>query len=201
MGPKMFIVFMLSRPRCASLLAALLISSVWVGACEKVPLLAPSGSTLTLTASATALPLNGSTQLVVQVIEPSGTPPHSGTSVLFRTTLGRVEPADASTDSAGRVVVTFKAGTTNGTATIQAISGGVSSAGGNNAIKIALGTAAVGRVIVSANPTLIPALGGSSTISATVLDINGNALSSAPVSFSTTAGVVSPLLVTTDGSG
>src|SRR5260221_11849347 len=178
MGPKMFIVFMLSRPRCASLLAALLISSVWVGACEKVPLLAPSGSTLTLTASATALPLNGSTQLVVQVIEPSGTPPHSGTSVTFTTTLGTVEPADASTDSAGRVIVTFKAGTTNGTATISAISGGVS-ASGNNAVKIAVGTAAVGRGIVSANPTLVPALGGSSTITATGLGINGNALSPA----------------------
>ncbi|MBZ5560271.1 MAG: Ig-like domain-containing protein, partial [Acidobacteriia bacterium] len=120
---------MLSRSRRAILLAALLISPIWIGACEKVPLLAPSGSTLTLTASATALPLNGTTQLIAQLIEPAGTPPHSGTAVSFTTTLGSIEPADASTDTSGRAVVTFKAGTTNGTATISAISGGVSATG------------------------------------------------------------------------
>ncbi|MBI3494265.1 MAG: hypothetical protein HY047_21160, partial [Acidobacteria bacterium] len=76
-------------------------------------MLAPSGSTLTLTASATALPINGTAQLIAQVIEPSGTPPHSGTQVSFTTTLGSIEPADATTDTSGRVVVTFKAGTTN----------------------------------------------------------------------------------------
>ncbi|MBI3490483.1 MAG: Ig-like domain-containing protein, partial [Acidobacteria bacterium] len=83
---------------------------------------------------------------------------------------------------------------------ISALSGGVS-ASGNNAVKIAIGTAAVGRVVVSASPTLVPALGGSSTITATVLDINGNALSSAPVTFSTTAGTLDPLIVTSDANG
>jgi PKD domain-containing protein len=153
MGPKMFIVFMLSRPCRASLLTALLISSVWVGACEKVPLLAPSGSTLTLRASATALPLNGTTQLVAQVIEPSGTPPHSGTTVSFTTTLGSVEPAEATTDSLGQVVVTFKAGTTNGTATIVAISGGASSTG------VTVAVAAVLPTIVITPPTAQPSVG------------------------------------------
>ena len=196
----MFTVFMLSRCRRPFLLPALLVSSLWMASCEKVPLLAPSGSSLTLTASATALPVNGETQLIAQVIEPSGTPPHSGTQVSFTTTLGSIEPAEANTDASGRAVVTFKAGTSNGTATISAISGGVS-ASGNNAVKIAIGTAAVGRVIVGASPTLVPALGGTSAISATVLDINGNALSSAPVAFSTTAGTLSTLLVTTDARG
>jgi hypothetical protein len=136
----MFIVFMLSRSRRASLLTALFISSVVAGACEKVPLLAPSGSTLTLRASSAALPLNGTTQLIAQVIEPSGTPPHSGTSVSFTTTLGSIEPAEATTDSLGQVVVTFKAGATNGTATIVAISGGASSAGVTVAVAAALPT-------------------------------------------------------------
>jgi hypothetical protein len=138
--------------------------------------------------------------LIAQVVEPSGNPPHSGTQVSFTTTLGSIEPAEATTDTSGRAVATFKAGTSNGTATITAISGGVS-ASGNNAVKIAIGTAAVGRVIVGANPTLVPALGGSSTITATVLDINGNALSTAPVAFSTTAGSLSQLVVTSDANG
>ena len=62
------------------------------------------------------------------------------------------------------------------------------SASGTNAIKIAVGSAAAGRLAVNANPTLIPALGGSSLISATIFDINGNALGGVPVSFATTAG-------------
>src|SRR5947208_2869586 len=88
--------------------------------CQKVPLLAPSGSAITITASTTALPVNGTTQLVAQVIEASGTPPHAGTEITFTTTLGTIQPAQAETDAAGRVVVTFNAGTANGTAVITA---------------------------------------------------------------------------------
>src|SRR5215211_3120833 len=80
-------------------------------ACDKVPLLAPSGSLITLTASTTALPVNGSTLLIAQVIEAAGTPPHRGTRVTFSTTLGSVEPAAGETDANGQVAVNFKAGT------------------------------------------------------------------------------------------
>ena len=123
----MLIGFMVSRlhPRI-SFLALLVLSPLVIGACQKVPLLAPTGSTITLTAAANALPVNGTTQLIAQVIEASGTPPHSGTQVTFTTSLGTIEPADAETDAGGRVVVTFKAGTANGTATITALSGGSS---------------------------------------------------------------------------
>ena len=71
----------------------------------------------------------------------------------------------------------------------------------SGALKILVGTAAVGKVIVSASPALVPALGGSSTVSAVVFDVNGNALVSAPVSFSTTAGMLSTSLATTDKAG
>ena len=112
-------------------------------ACEKVPLLAPSGSTITLTSLATALPTNGTTSIIAQVIEAGGTPPHSGTFVTFTTSLGSVQPSEAETDITGRVIVKFVAGSGSGTATITAMSGGVS-ASGTNAIKIAIGAAAVG---------------------------------------------------------
>jgi hypothetical protein len=49
-----------------------------VFACEKVPLLAPTGSTITLTTTATALSANGTAPVVAQVLEASGFPPHSG---------------------------------------------------------------------------------------------------------------------------
>jgi adhesin/invasin len=169
-------------------------------ACESVPLLAPTGSTIVLTTGVTALPVNGSTEIVAHILEAAGTPPHSGTHVTFLTTLGTVVPPDAETDVNGRVIVRFLAGDSNGTATISATSGGAST-GTNGALKIAVGTAAVGRVTVSANPASVPSNGGTTTIIADVFDINGNALNSAPVSFTTTAGSLANALVITNAIG
>jgi hypothetical protein len=200
MGIKMFTAFMISRGRLAalSLLSALLL--LGEAACQRVPLLAPSGSVITLTSSATVLPFNGSTLIQAQVIEASGSPPHSGTHVTFTTTLGAIQPSDGETDSSGLVKVTFVAGAQSGTATITAISGGAS-VSATGAVKILVGAAAVGRVNVSANPATVPATGGSTTISASVLDVNGNQLSSVPVSFVTTAGTLSASQVITDSNG
>src|SRR5581483_9342743 len=190
MGTKMLSVFMVPRLRrtlCfVSVLACAALSAV---GCEKVPLLAPSGSTITLTAPVNALPVNGTAQIVAQVIEPSGTPPHSGTQVTFTTTLGSIQPANVETDANGIATATFNAGGANGTATITAISGGTS-ASGNAAIKIAIGTAAVGSVRLGANPTILPPTGGTTALTAQVFDINGNALPNAQVFFSTTAGTL-----------
>jgi hypothetical protein len=164
-----------------------------------VPLLAPSGSTITLTAAATTLPLNGSTDIIAQVLEAGGTPPQDGTLITFTTTLGSIQPPEAETRG-GRVTVKFNAGNQNGTATIVASSGGAS-ASGNNAVKIAIGAAAVGRVTIDANPGTVSSSGGTSTIAAFVFDINGNPLGGVPVTFTTDAGTVSPSVVTADANG
>src|SRR4029450_1575741 len=169
-------------------------------ACESVPLLAPTGSTITLTTAITALPANGSTEIIAQVIEAAGTPPHSGTHITFLTTLGTVVPPEAETNETGRGMVRVLAGDANGTATITATSGGATT-GTNGAIKIAVGTAAVGRVTVSANPASVPSNGGTTTIIADVFDINGNVLTNAPVSFTTTAGSLANALVITNAIG
>src|SRR6266542_2927972 len=105
MGIKMLSILMIARRLMRHVVAAFLVSiTVLTAACEKVPLLAPSGSLITITASTTALPVNGTAQLVAQVIEAAGTPPHSGTQVTFTTTLGTIEPAAALTDANGQVV-------------------------------------------------------------------------------------------------
>lgn len=185
----------------AALLAIIGVASALAAtACEKVPLLAPSGSTITLTASTNALSANGSADIIAQILEASGSPPHSGTQITFTTTLGTVQPSEARTDINGRVVVKFVAGGANGNATITAFSGGATT-GANGAVKIAVGTAAVGRVIVNASPAAVPAVGGLSTITANVLDVNGNVLSATPVSFSTTSGTLSAAIVNTDANG
>jgi hypothetical protein len=192
---------------------------LFAAACEKVPLTAPTGSTITLTTATSTLPINGTATIVAQVIEAGGTPPHSGTAVLFTTSLGTIEPADASTDASGRTTVTFHAGNASGIATIAASSGGATTSNGSTPtsgttgtatgttttsdrnIRIAVGAAAVGRVILAANPAVLPTAGGVTSITANVIDINGNGLSAAPVTFTTTAGTLSASVVSTDGSG
>jgi PKD repeat protein len=197
----MFMVLMISRLRRVSVLAAMLAGSALLTiACEKVPLLAPSGSSITLTALATALPSNGTTDIIAQVIEASGTPPHSGTHITFTTNLGTVQPSEADTDIAGRVTVKYVAGSGSGTATITAISGGVS-ASGTNAVKILIGAAAAASIGVNASPGTVSSTGGISTISAKVLDTNGNLLPGVPVTFSTDNGSLSATVSTTDSTG
>src|SRR2546423_1020536 len=119
MGIKMLTDSMITRSsRWSVLVVAILVFAA--SACEKVPLLAPAGSTITLTAASTAVGANGATQIIAQVIEPAGTPPHSGTQLIFTTTLGSVEPSETSTDVNGRATVTFRSGGASGTATITA---------------------------------------------------------------------------------
>lgn len=197
----MFIVFMLSRLRKVFPALAVVFGSLLPAAgCQRVPLLAPTGSTITLIAAATALPINGSTDIIAQLIEAAGTPPHTGTHISFTTTLGSIQPSEAETDISGRVVVKFLAGAGSGTATIAALSGGAS-ASGTNAIKIAIGSAAVGGVSVTASPTSLSASGGSSTITAAVTDLSGNVLPNVPVTFTTDTGSLSASVANTGASG
>src|SRR5260221_7288923 len=118
MGIKMLSNLIIARRthriRFEAVLGLLFSLSLLTVACQKVPLLAPSGSTITLTSSTTALSANGTATIIGQIIEAAGTPPHSGTHVTFTTTLGHIEPSEASTDINGRVTATFSAGGSNG---------------------------------------------------------------------------------------
>jgi PKD repeat protein len=180
-----------------------------VAACQRVPLLAPTGSSITLIAGATTLPINGSTTITAQVLEAAGTPPHSGTHVSFTTTLGSITPGEAETDLSGRVSVLFQAGTVSGTATINALSGaasttattGTGTAATNGAIKIAIGGAAVKTIQLSATPSTVPDTGGTVTLTALVLDTDGNPLPGVPVTFTTDTGQLAATVVTSNQSG
>jgi len=187
--------------RCRELaVVALALLALAASACEVSPLVAPTGSTITLTASTNALSANDSVEIVAQVLEPSGTPPHSGTLVTFTTTLGLVAPATAETDASGRALARFQSSGANGTAIITASSGGATTAAAS-ALRISVGSASVGAVRVGANPASVSALGGSTTITASVLDVNGNVLRQVPVSFTSSAGTLSSQLVITDLNG
>ena len=66
-------------------------------ACDKVPLLAPTNSTIALSAPTRVLPTNGTVTLTAIVSEQNGSPVQNGTTVRFTTTLGRLDPAEAQT--------------------------------------------------------------------------------------------------------
>jgi hypothetical protein len=186
--------------------------------------MAPTGSVINLFAASSTIPLNSQIEIVATVIEngtttapttttgggtgttPSaaaststpgaGTPVQNGTLVSFTTTIGRIEPSEARTNN-GQVRVKLITGDQSGTATITAFSGGASGKLEN----LKVGSAAVERVIISANPQTLPPGGGTSTISARVEDVSGSPLPGVPVTFTTDQGTLNPSTAITDASG
>lgn len=213
------------RARRHAALTALLtsVAALSLGvACDKVPLLAPSGSVITLFPAATTIPANGSTEIIATVIEngttatptpptnggttttPSGsagspgagTPVQNGTLVTFTTTIGRLEPTEARTEN-GQARVRFFGNGQSGTAVVTAFSGGASARFEN----LLVGSAAAERVLISASPQTLGPNGGTAQVTARVEDTAGSALVGIPVTFSTNAGQLTVSTATTDDSG
>lgn len=213
--------------RRLALLPALLTAALslsLVSACDKVPLLAPSGSVITLFPAAPSVPLNGQIEIVATVIENgttttpttpgngagtpgtggttstsspgAGTPVQNGTLVSFTTTMGRIEPSEARTQN-GQVRVKFIASGQSGTATITAFSGGASGKIEN----LAVGAAAAERLTVTASPQNLGPAGGQAQIAARVEDTSGAGLPGVPVSFNASAGQLSSSTAITDETG
>lgn len=185
-----FVVLSVSRSRLA--LSAVLVAVATFSACDKVPLLAPTESTITLNVSTTTVQINGSATLMASVVEPAGTPVHNGTVVTFTASFGTVDPPEAATNG-GVATARFVAGTQSGTAVIGAFSGGARA----ETVEVKVGGAAAGTVVLRAEPRGV----GIADLVATVLDDNGNLLTGVPVSFSTTAGQVTPITSLTDANG
>jgi PKD repeat protein/plastocyanin len=185
----------------AGVCAAVAALALGAFACDKVPLLAPSASTITLSSNITTVQANGVAEIRAMVLESSGTPVQNGTTVTFTTTLGAVAPVDARTVN-GVATTQFIGNGQSGEAIIRATSGAAKPAEGQTTgLTLKVGGAAASKVTVNANPTTVPALGGSSTIIANVVDAAGNPLSGVGITFSTTAGSLSTNVSTSDGSG
>lgn len=173
-------------------LVALLVSA----ACDKVPLTAPTGSTVTLFSNTTIVPVNGAAEITATVIESGGTLVQNGTLVSFTTTIGQIDPTEARTRD-GKVTVRLVAGTRSGRAVVRAFSGGATSGD----LTVDIGGAAAGGINLSANPSVVPSTGGTSTILAVVFDVDGNRLPGVQVSFTATAGSLSSTVVVSNSLG
>ena len=165
-------------------------------ACDKVPLLAPTQSTITLTMSTTTLPANGTAQVLASVTEQSGTPVHNGTMVTFTGSLGTFDPVEAFTEN-GTARTTFRANGQSGTVKIGAVSGSAKA----TEIEIKIGGAAAESVTLRAEPGSVSVTGGTVTMIAVVSDISGNPLPGTTVVFSSDAGQLSQSTAATDASG
>ena len=192
--------------------SALVLVVALLGACDKVPLLAPTGSAITLSANSLVVPTNGTTGLTAFVTESSGTPVQNGTTVRFTTTLGTVTPSETQTTN-GIAVATFQAGASSGIAEVHAISGGAAGAttssgsgttatsGTANVVKITVGAAAVNAVTLRANPSTVGPNGGSVELVASVITESGAPVLSVPVTFNADQGTLTVQTVPTDVNG
>ncbi len=181
--------------------ALLLVAAV--AGCQKVPLLGPTGSTISVSAASTVLAPGGSTQISATVVESGGTPVHDGTLVRFSATLGRLDPPEVETRG-GTATTTFIAGTESGTAQVRATSGAATGGEGEadaNVVCIMVGGAAATVVTVSASPSRVGPTGGTVTVVASAVDAAGNRLVGIPITFSTSVGSLSTSSAVTDANG
>jgi hypothetical protein len=179
-------------------------------ACERVPLLAPTGTVINLTIASDVAALNSSVDVIagpdrerrhvghrhghLDVDHRRRHPRQNGTVVSFTTNIGTIEPAEAKTQN-GRVTVKLITGSQSGKATIIAYSGGAKST-----TQITIGAAAVDHITTTAAPANLSADGGATTISARVADASDNPLSGIQVQFTTTKGTLSAGTATTNSS-
>jgi len=199
--------FLNRRGGIVTALAGLVVVAI---SCDKMPLVAPTGTAITLISSTNDLPVNGSAEITAVLVQGvqtggannasgvtagGGTSVHNGTVVTFTTTLGRIEPAEAQT-SAGKAVVRLIGDGRSGKATITAFSGAAT-----KTVDVNIGSAGASRVVVTANPQSLPAGGGTTAVTARVEDAQGNGLLGVPVSFSTTKGTLSQTTVLTNDQG
>jgi PKD repeat protein len=176
--------------------AAVLIALIATATCDKVPLTAPTQSTIELVATAPAVPANGAIDIIAIVTEQAGTPVQNGTLVSFTTTVGHIDPSEAQTNN-GKVTVRLVGDGQSGTATVTAYSGAAAKA----TVTVPVGAAAADVILLRAEPPSVARTGGTVQIIAQVRDASANALAAVPVTFTATAGQIQAASVSTDANG
>jgi hypothetical protein len=171
-----------------------------MGGCDKAQLLAPTKSTIRLSAPTSVLPSNGTTPLTATVVEQAGTPVQNGTTVRFTTSLGTVDPVEVQTTN-GLAITTFFAGPNSGIAKIRATSGAATAEGDINLVEITIGAAAIGTISMRANPSSVGPNGGTVELIASVVSTTGQPLEGVLVTFGATNGSLGSTTAVTNSNG
>lgn len=139
-----------------------------------------------------------STTLIATVFDSNGAPV-SNAPVMFRTSAGTLSPADATTDPSGTATVRLQSPTAIGSAAITATVPGLSA---STSVQFLPGEP--DSVSLSPSPGAV-VIGGSTTLTATILDANANPVSDEQLLFSivgnNTGGTLVSATATTDGNG
>src|SRR5438045_3121495 len=141
------------------LIAVLAVLSVL--ACGKASPVAPSGTTLSISANPSAIGLNGTSTITVIGRQPNGNPLNPGTEIIFSADKGSIDSI-AKIQSNGVATATFRADGRSGTVRISAATGG--SAGGGTSggggatsasvdLQVGLSSGDKPTVIVSVSPS------------------------------------------------
>ena len=178
---------MLAKPRAFYLWIAAVAAAGVLPQCKPVPLTAPGGAELSMTANPTAIPVQGGSSAITVVgfkaADDGGGPLSDGTQIFFTTDLGVIEERVVTVNGIARA--TLRSNGRSGTATVSASSGaGVST----EAVTVEIGSSGERSVNVTANPATLGPFDFTSEITATVTDGNGNPIPGASVIFSTNAG-------------
>ena len=152
--------------------------------CDKADPVAPTGSTMTLSASPAQISsANGTSTITAVVLRANGNPVNPGTQVRFSTNLGTID-ASAETNSSGVATAILRGDGRVGTAKVTATTGNVATA---PTVDVAVGRAAK-TLTLQANPTNLASSGGRVRLIAVVRDTSGQPLSDATVTFQTELG-------------
>ena len=160
--------------------------------CKKVPFYATEGAEIIISTDKTYLRTGGDTAVITVLgFTADGEALHDHTLVVFSCTLGSLNPAEIEMIN-GRAAVEFISSERSGIAQIQARSGSVVAE--PNPLEIAIGSAALHSLSISAEPSRLPGGGGQSRIRIFAFDESNNLLSDIPVVLSTSAGEFSESL-------
>jgi PKD repeat protein len=208
----------------------LTLGAVLAASCDKVPLLAPTGTVITLFPTASTVAVDGNVEIIATVIEngvASTTTSGAGTGSTAGTGTATTTTGTTTTTSAGAgtpvqngTLVSFtttigriepsEARTTNGQVRVRFIAAGQSgtatitaySGGASGKIEnLLVGTAAAERLILTASPQTLSASGGAAVVSARVENTSGQGVSGVPVNFTADAGTLSSSTANTDQNG
>jgi hypothetical protein len=138
--------------------------------CDKATPVAPTGTTLTISASPTKIGLSGSSTITVVGRKPDGNPLNPGTEVRLSTDRGTVSPSVVQVDSSGRATSTFRGDGRSGAAKVTA-----STADATAEISIQVGESAETKpsLIVSISPNTVR-VGESATVTIIARNADGS---------------------------
>lgn len=166
--------------------------------CDKATPVAPSGTTLTISANPTKIGLTGSSTITVVGRKPDGNPLNPGTEIRLSSDRGTVSPSVVEVDSTGRATTTLRADGRSGAAKVTAA---VADATAEISVQIGESAETKPSLIVSVSPNSVAT---KETAKITIIARNADGTSAAAgqnILLTSSLGSISPSTTQTQADG